>query len=128
MFTPPSKATGILRHHFHGDYSCTIGLQIPDAESAARSLTTLGESWHVGERSSLVLIATLTSEELDAFKAHYKPATTPCGRKGCRHKCVGQPIDNVNHSVDVGGQFTVEIAPPIPARAVEASVEQINLF
>ncbi len=62
MFIPPSKANGILRHHFHGEYSCTIGLQFPDAEAAARSLVTLGESWHVGERSPTALFATLTSE------------------------------------------------------------------
>lgn len=128
MFTPPSKAIGILRHHFHGEYSCTIGLQFPDAESADRARVSLGEPWHVGERSPAVLLATLTSDELDAFKAHHKPVTTPCGRKGCRHKCRNAEIDNVNHSVDVGGQFTVEIFPPVAPIEAAPPVEQMGLF
>ena len=128
MFIPPSKATGILRHHFHGDYSCTIGLQFADAESAARSLDTLGDPWHIGERSPNVLVGTLDSAELDAFKARYAPKMLPCGRKGCRHKCRNAEIDNVNHSIDTSGPFEVEIPPPTAPIVAAPPVEQLFMF
>lgn len=44
------KATGILRHHFHGEYYATLGLQFVDSASAGDALRTSRTSRLFGDR------------------------------------------------------------------------------
>lgn len=117
------KADGVLRHGFFGKYVATIVLVFADAESARDGLKTLGEGWEPGKMKEGKAIVWLgDSAALDAVKATFARfgLKTACGYEHCKHRCKDAGIDSVNHSVDFGPPFEVEI-PVTPG-------EQTSLF
>jgi len=103
------KGEGRLAHKFHGTYWCAIVIGFDSADHAIDAQRALGDPWKVHPKEPKALIAALDSAQLDAFKTKYAPKARPCKRRDCRHGCVDAAIDNLNHSVDVGPIFDVEI-------------------
>jgi hypothetical protein len=117
------KGIGVLRHGFYGNYVAVIGLQFENEKIAAHVLPLLGKHWRVGEKEKRVLVASVGGEDLDLVKAQLDRLgriNLPCGYYHCVHQCKNEPIDNVNHSIDMGAQFevTIECEP----------IEQTSLF
>lgn len=108
------NARGLLQHHFHGDYSASIVLRFASADCAQGALEVLREFRQ--STAPDAIIATLNSDALDKFKDRWREriTITPCGHKHCSHQCRNSEIDNVNHSVDYGADFTVDV-PAVPA-------------
>jgi hypothetical protein len=105
------KATGFLKHYFHGDYCCSIGLTFECPESAEAALALL-PGWTQGEKNQHILVTTIDSAELDKFKAKAKKwglEIKPCGREDCDGQCKGEEIDGVPHSIDYGPTFTLDV-------------------
>lgn len=101
---------GRLRHHFHGEYGCTIALAFDDTASALdarRVLNGPGDEspWGIGSTSRKALVAVLSSAGLDAFKATLQ-------RSGMAAKELAK-IDSVRFSVDVGEPFagSLDVTP-----------------
>ncbi len=110
-------AKGMLVHRFWGTYSAGIALEFASEAHARDALVTLGAPWKQGEKCREALVAFVESDALDDIKARFAAwglTITPCGRKHCKHQCRDAPIDNVNHSIDRGANFSVSI-PTIPA-------------
>jgi hypothetical protein len=122
------KAVGVYQHHFYGEYLGTIVLRFTDEQCAADALKTLNGSkvelnqfWLLGKKSGNVLCWTGNTIELmkDRFKT-FNLRILPCGSLHCSDQCKNAEIDNVNHSVDLGATFEIDI-PIVPA-------EQESLF
>ena len=109
------KCTGILRHHFWGHYVAGIALEFENEKAALDALEIFSRdsAWkgiEQGETHKTILV--LTTEVIDAVKAtleKYRYKSIPCGRASCRHGCRNAEIDNLNHSIDLGAKFTLEI-------------------
>lgn len=111
------KADGILRHFFHGSYSCGIGLQFAneqDCDDALKQLN-IGEvpnlrfgNWHKSDKYPHMALGALGSEQLKAFKSKFHPKCKPCNDFDCKGENRIHEIDGVDHSVDVGPPFDVE--------------------
>lgn len=110
------KAEGCLFHHFHGEYSSTVALAFANESEARSALSTLGSGWKVGQKNANILVWSGTSEELEILKKDldekFLRKNFPCGWKHCKGQCKKAPIDNINHSVDRGASFEVEIECP----------------
>jgi hypothetical protein len=106
------RAEGTLVHQFHGKYACIIGVTFKTPEEARDALRMLGEGWKTGEKHPNVLIWQGDSAELDELKERLKSkhnlTMIPCGYSFCPLQCRESEIDNVNHSVDRGGNFSIE--------------------
>jgi hypothetical protein len=104
-------ARGQLFHHFHGTYSASLLLVFASKDEATKSLAILGDGWKPAAKEPCAVLSTLSSDELDAFKARHEKglAIKPCGRSKCRSQCAHQAIDGVPHSVDVGPEFTLTL-------------------
>lgn len=105
------KATGQLQHHFWGDYSCTIALEFASGDCAEAVLQLL-PGWKQSKDNPALIGAFLTNEQLTAFQAkigNWNLQIQPCGRRDCRHQCQNAGIDSVNHSIDYGPVFTVDV-------------------
>jgi hypothetical protein len=101
-------ASGILRHHFFGDYSAGLGLRFADAESARLALPRLappdlGVQWRQSTEQPHMTIICVDSDQLARLKEHL-------GTLGADVHA----IDSVNHSIDHGDPFeiTVEVEDP----------------
>ena len=117
------KADGILSHKFHGTYSSVIGLQFSNENAAQDALSTLGDSWKVGEENATVLVWSGDRDSLESIKVKLKGyglQVKPCTYKHCKDHCKNAEIDGLPHSIDYGPPFTVEI--PTIAR------EQLSLL
>jgi len=114
------KGSGILRHHFWGDYHATIGIKLRDAASAEEAARVLGAPWRA---SGEVVVWFGNSEALEGAKETLAKhgLEVRCGYSHCKTKCKREPIDSVAHSVDVGPPFEVTIM-------IEAPREQLPLF
>lgn len=108
------KCVGRLRHHFHGDYSATVFIapdSADDVPSIAKAFAKVYVSAVISESGKGVII-NCASPELDHLKEvlHVWGITmSPCGWKHCGKRCKAKEIDGLEHSVDVGPQFEVDI-------------------
>ncbi len=118
-----SPAQGRLRHRFHGDYSAVVVLAFETKEAAhAAHIFLLGPQWSVAISDPRALVATMTTPELDSFKATWAQHITidPCIWRHCRGKCKAAPIDSIAHSVDFGPAFRFHaIKPAKPTKRIE---------
>jgi hypothetical protein len=110
-------AEGIVLHGFFGKYVGTIGLSFKHAEHAQAALAQLGEPWKASAKNPCVLVCRASGDAFNGARdalERFNLERTPCGLSHCEHQCREAPIDNVNHSIDRGGNFTVsfEISPP----------------
>jgi hypothetical protein len=128
------KAHGILRHHFHGTYSATVGLQFADAPAAREAIEILGEPWELaGERSLVVGVDSAGLKRLKRQLRGHGLRTLHRDRGGPRKGPGKDAIDCCCRSVDVGCPFTVEVrrvAPSVPRgttrRAVQATLPGLS--
>lgn len=125
------KATGILRHIFHGsEESARIGLQFASREEAEQAIETLWENsigeFQLGGNGYRNAASSFTSEKLEKAKIFFNEkcniTIVPCGFPNCKNQCKDAPIDNLKHSVDYGATFTLEIPFPLVPN------EQAKLF
>lgn len=112
---------GILKHFFHGTYYCGIALEFLDENTARDAKVVLGEDWKPGTKATNALVWFGDGAALDALKIRFADMnykSNPCGMRHCKHQCKDAAIDNVNHSVDVGATFTIEVdvTPPEQGR------------
>lgn len=103
------KASGLLAHHFWGEYSATIALEFEASAHAKDALRVLGDMWTVHEKVDNVLIFHGQREEL-----------TKVEQTLVKYGADSKKITSLAKSVDFGEPFTVEI--PI------SSEEQGELF
>lgn len=92
-----------MNHHFYGDYSAGIGIGFDDPQSAALALPKLQPrnlpvQWRQGEKARHVAVICVNSEQLEVLKQHL-------GELGADVDA----IDSVDHSIDYGDPFTVEV-------------------
>jgi hypothetical protein len=116
------RAKGRLRHHFWGDYHATIVLAFNDAASARDASVTLGDQWKPAKSTDAALVWHGTGEDFERVKEQLQSfafAPVACGRKGCSSQCSDATIDSVNHSIDLGPEFIVEV-PSVPAEQLVA--------
>jgi len=109
------RARGLLRHHFHGIYRCTIGLDLgaevpPNVVAAAAR--QLGPGWSaVGEGQ---FVGHGDSTWLDAQKD-----------KLARWGADASKIDSLRHSVDFGEWFECDVPVPATVRAEAVGQERL---
>ncbi len=108
------KAKGGLRHRFHGEYSAVVGFVFEDWAAATQAQAIFcgvaGKWVPATKPNALVWIG--DSTELDSLKAElakHKLVIPPCGSRHCKSQCKDAEIDSVNHSIDYGPAFTLEI-------------------
>ena len=94
-----TTASGILRHHFHGDYSATIGLRFNELWQAVAAARRLGLPWAISKNDHAFVLATVGSE---ALSKKIIPQLAALGADPGK-------IDSVERSVDYGEPFTVTI-------------------
>lgn len=110
------KASGVLRHCFFGSYTAIIVLRFADKASANDALVTLGNQWKM-EHNETHLVWKGDTKELTTLKNKLRAfglRIQPCGMHRCRTQCQDAEIDNINHSVDYGALFEIDI-PTVPA-------------
>jgi hypothetical protein len=111
------KGVGILCHKFYGEYSAVIAMQFADEAMAKDAIKTLGTPWKVGQKSANVLVWSGGRDALEDIKLKFKESyglkVVPCGMKHCKHQCKNAEIDNLNHSVDYGATFEIDV-PIVP--------------
>jgi hypothetical protein len=118
------KASGRLRHCFHGEYSAIVALEFDSKEDARAARPSLGDDWKVSTQHPGVLRWEGNSEALKALKillARFGYETRPCGWNHCKDQCQRAEVDSLAHSIDVGPSFTVDVPPGVPE-------EQASLF
>jgi len=107
------KATGGIKHHFWGEYYCTLALRFETADGVDRCLGKLGPKWTQVPEQPHLAGAFLNSAELEEFeekaRTEFGLTIAPCGRRDCRHQCRDADLGSVNHSIDYGPTFQVEI-------------------
>jgi hypothetical protein len=106
------KAEGCLRHGFFGDYVAVIALMFQDERAAKDALNVLAGNWKVSNKNTKGLIWSGSSEELKEVKSQldkFKRTNRPCGYHHCDDKCKSAEIDSINHSIDFGPRFDIEI-------------------
>lgn len=106
------KAQGVLRHGFFGTYVATIALVFDSADAARDALSVLAaDGWKTGKKAECLIWSgsddafERVKERLDTFGR----TNRPCGYSHCTHQCKDATIDSVNHSIDIGPWFEVEI-------------------
>jgi hypothetical protein len=107
------KATGILRHHFWGDYSAGMALQFSSEQDAADALEVLSSDWKHGQDHRDILVWCGTGRQLEEVKKIFQSrgilTIKPCGWSHCEDQCAGQEIDSIRHSIDAGPGFELEL-------------------
>lgn len=113
------KAEGILRHMFHGTYSCAIALEFNNEKDceAAFSVLNVGiigvnmetGNWNKSKTNSNVAIGSLNSEQLQHFKEKFNPKAKPCNAFDCKGDNNIHEIDSLAHSIDFGPPFAIEL-------------------
>lgn len=118
------KATGQLRHRFHGDYSAIIGLAFETPEAARDALATLGSDWSPVSSTPVALYAILSSDEVKAFEERFAPEVPTCTHSSCKRRKKADrlhDIGSISHSIDFGPRFTVTI-PVVAAEQMGLSL------
>jgi hypothetical protein len=64
-----ATAKGQLHHHFHGNYSASIGLLFASDEYAALALPKLGAGWRIAANDTRVLVWHGAGDALKACEA-----------------------------------------------------------
>ena len=93
------KADGLLRHHFWGDYSATIGLWFLSGAAAEAALSLLGDGWKVSPKDPKLVIGTFSGEALDT-------AENTLAKFGADRA----KMTSIAASIDHGETFTVSVA------------------
>ena len=117
--------TGILQHHFWGDYCATVVLRFNSPQLAKDAQQVLGAAdpshlemekgeWGYSHRDPNKIHALLSSEQLDKLKSQFKAW-------GMDQRNLDN-IDSMNSSVDHGSPFCGEIEINLP------NLNQVSMF
>ena len=105
------KCDGAFRHCFHGGDTAGIIALSFGSEPIARAALEILPGFKLGKNPTAI-IGSFTSEQLNQFKAriaNWDLQIKPCRMPHCRHQCRDAEIDNVNHSVDYGASWTMDV-------------------
>lgn len=120
---------GMLRHIFHGTAEAArLILAFDTHEAAAAALAIVGAPFTIVSKDPRCLYATLSADELRAFKETHATADRvtflPCSYKHCHPRaksaegpCKAHAIDALTHSVDVGPPFAINLGTVTPPEA-----------
>lgn len=137
-----ATGTGRLFHKFHGTYWCIIVIRFQSAELAAlamaainAAITTafkaLGEKPRDKEGKEIETIRQWVVSEKEPAAIHWNGLGNQLkivkdifiDQWGCK-----QPIDDRNHSIDYGDEFTIEVPIEEPKPKAGEKGEQLSLF